>query len=282
MIAMAIALNPDILIADEPTTALDVTVQARILLLLKELQRERGMGLLLITHDLGIVAGVADRVAIMNGGRIVESGLVNDVFNSPTHPYTRKLLGSMPGRQGFSVPRIAPQDEPLLLVVEGLSKVYSAPLRLFSRVSEQPVRALDSVSFTLKRGETLGIVGESGSGKSTLARTLIGLEKATGGAVSYCGQSLIDAQPTKLEKTKRHIQMVFQDPSASLNPRMNVGEIISEPWAIHPDVLERKLWKLRVGELLEQVGLKKSIPNAILISSRVGNASGLRLHAPWH
>jgi peptide/nickel transport system ATP-binding protein len=254
MIAMAIALNPDLLIADEPTTALDVTVQARILRLLKDLQRERGMGLLMITHDLGIVAGLADRVAIMNGGRIVETGTVKEVFETPRHPYTRSLLASIPGRDGFPATARRGEDEDPLLKVEALSKEYTSVGGLF-RPAKPPVLALDGVSFTLGRGETLGIVGESGSGKSTLVRTLIGLEEATNGDAFYRGQSLIHADAAARDLARRQIQMVFQDPTASLNPRMSVMEIISEPWAIHRDVLPRHLWKERVGDLLEQVGL---------------------------
>jgi peptide/nickel transport system ATP-binding protein len=255
MIAMAIALNPDLLIADEPTTALDVTVQARILRLLKDLQRERGMGLLMITHDLGIVAGLADRVAIMHDGEIVETGPVEQVFGAPKHPYTRTLLESVPGRQGFPASaNRQPSNEPLL-VVENLSKEYPTPPRGTSRGTRPAVLALDEVSFTLRRGETLGIVGESGSGKSTLARTLLGLEVATGGKAFYRENDLVNPTPVGLSLLRRQVQMVFQDPTASLNPRMSVGEIISEPWAIHRDVLPADQWAARVGELLEQVGL---------------------------
>ncbi|MCS0495641.1 ABC transporter ATP-binding protein [Ancylobacter sp. MQZ15Z-1] len=256
MIAMAIALNPDLLIADEPTTALDVTVQARILGLLKELQRERGMGLLMITHDLGIVAGMADRVVIMNAGRIVEAGTVKQVFESPQHPYTRSLLDAIPGRHGF--PDIAERAAPAepLLRVEELTKEYVTPAGLF-RPARPPVRALGGVSFTLAQGETLGIVGESGSGKSTLVRTLIGLEEATSGDAFFRGRSLIDPTAETRDLAQRQIQMVFQDPTASLNPRMSVFEIVSEPWAIHRDALPRAQWEQRVGDLLEEVGLKR-------------------------
>lgn len=253
MIAMAIALNPDLLIADEPTTALDVTVQARILHLLKDLQRERGMGLLMITHDLGIVSGLADRVAVMNGGEIVETGTVKEVFETPKHPYTRRLLESVPGRQGFTAGSVLQVKEPLL-VVENLSKEYPSPARAW-KGARPALLALDKVSFTLARGETLGIVGESGSGKSTLVRTLVGLETATGGHASYRGHDLVEMSDEGRRHVLRQVQMVFQDPTASLNPRMNIRQIISEPWAIHPDVLPRSQWDGRVGELLEQVGL---------------------------
>ncbi|MBB3149502.1 peptide/nickel transport system ATP-binding protein [Phyllobacterium trifolii] len=257
MIAMAIALNPDLLIADEPTTALDVTVQAKILRLLKELQRERGMGLLLITHDLGIVAGIADRVAIMQGGKIVETGTVRQVFETPQHPYTHRLFDAVPGRRVVSETARTLVEQPLL-IVQDLSKEYLSPARLFSRgATAAPVLALNKVSFKLERGETLGIVGESGSGKSTLARTLIGLETATGGGASYRGHDLLNRTPAGLNQVRRQIQMVFQDPTASLNPRMSVREIISEPWAIHDDVVPRNKWDTRVRDLLEQVGLQR-------------------------
>ncbi|MDB5761021.1 MAG: transporter ATP-binding protein [Herminiimonas sp.] len=261
MIAMAIALRPNLLIADEPTTALDVTVQARILKLLKELQKETGMGLLLITHDLGVVAGVADRIAVMNGGQIVESGTVRQILQAPTHAYTRKLLGAVPGRLGFSSCGADRSEEDKLLVVRDLAKHYAAPTRLFRRNSNAVERALDGVSFELKRGETLGIVGESGSGKSTLARTLLGLETTTAGDVHFRGRNITSMSRSEFFNIRRHIQMVFQDPSASLNPRMTIEEIICEPWAIHPDVLPRKKWRSRAGELLEQVGLKATDAN---------------------
>jgi peptide/nickel transport system ATP-binding protein len=256
MIAMAIALRPNLLIADEPTTALDVTVQARILELLKDLQKETGMGLLLITHDLGVVSGVADRIAVMNGGEIVETGTVQKIFLAPVHPYTRKLLDAVPGWHGFPSFAARKKDEEKLLVVQDLAKHYVAPVRLFQRGAGEIERALDGVSFELYRGETLGVVGESGSGKSTLARTLLGLETTTSGQVMFRGRYITDMPKAQFFKIRRHIQMVFQDPSASLNPRMTIEQIISEPWAIHDDVLPRNRWRSRVGELLEQVGLK--------------------------
>jgi peptide/nickel transport system ATP-binding protein len=261
MIAMAIALRPDLLIADEPTTALDVTVQARILKLLKELQRETEMGLLLITHDLGIIAGVADRIAVMNAGQIVETGTVDEVFQAAAHPYTRRLLSSMPGRLGFQTAHGGEREEDRLFVVHDLAKHYPARRRLFQRTSQSVERALDGVSFELRKGETLGIVGESGSGKSTLAKTLLGLEQATGGTAYYRGKEITNIPEAEFFKVRRQIQMVFQDPSASLNPRMTVHDIVSEPMAIHADVLPREKWPSRVGELLEQVGLNADDAN---------------------
>jgi peptide/nickel transport system ATP-binding protein len=180
---------------------------------------------------------------------------VEQVFGTPRHPYTRTLLESIPGRQGFPASaNRRPSNEPLV-VVENLSKEYPTPPRGTSRETRPAVLALDGVSFTLRRGETLGIVGESGSGKSTLARTLLGLEAATGGKAFYRGNDLVNPTPAGLTLLRRQVQMVFQDPTASLNPRMSVGEIISEPWAIHRDVLPADQWAARVGELLEQVGL---------------------------
>jgi peptide/nickel transport system ATP-binding protein len=244
MIAMALGLKPDILIADEPTTALDVTVQAQILRLLEDLQKETGMGLLLITHDLGVVAEIADRVVVMNAGEIVERGSVRAVFKQPTHPYTRKLIGAAPGHGGFARASCGSPagPEPLLRVV-GVSKNYGS------------VMALQSASFSLMPGETLAIVGESGSGKSTLAKTLLRLEEPAAGSAFYKGRDLFALTRKELFAMRREIQMVFQDPTQSLNPRMTVGQLISEAWAIHPELLPKAKWSERVAELLGLVGL---------------------------
>ncbi|MBD9454481.1 ABC transporter ATP-binding protein [Rhizobium sp. RHZ02] len=247
MIAMAIAMKPDLLIADEPTTALDVTVQAQILKLLRELQKEEGMGLLLITHDLGVVAEVADRLVVMKDGEIVEEGGVAEVFREPRHPYTRQLLAAIPGQEPFR-PEVERED--ILLEAKGLQKAYhlsaGAPM----------LRALDNVSFELRKGETLGIVGESGSGKTTLAKTLLRLNALDAGTVTYCGKDIFELKGDDLFDYRRKLQVVFQDPTASLNPRMSVFEIISEPWAIHKGVKPKKDWPAGVEELLVQVGLK--------------------------
>jgi peptide/nickel transport system ATP-binding protein len=254
MIAMAIATRPDLLIADEATSALDVTVQAQILTLLKELQAETGMGLLLITHNLGIVADVADRVVVMQEGRVVESGPVQPVFAAPTHPYTQRLLDSVPGRHGFAVRHLAPGAIPLL-EVRNLEKRY--PLAaMFGAKRLANVAAVDNVSFVLHQGESLGIVGESGSGKSTLARVLLGLNVATSGTVLYRGKDMATFSKAEMFEFRRRIQVIFQDPTASLNPYMTVGSIIAEPWAIHRDVLPKDQWARRTSELLERVGLK--------------------------
>ena len=242
MIAMALALKPDILIADEPTTALDVTVQAQILTLLEELQEETGMGLLLITHDLGVVAEVADRVVVMNSGQIVETGSASEVYHNPRHPYTKKLIAAIPGNGDMAEP-LAAGIEPIL-EISGLTKHYGAFV------------ALDGVSLTVLPGETVAIVGESGSGKSTLAKTVLRLEEATGGRALFEGRDLVSMSAKDLFKVRRDIQMVFQDPTQSLNPRMSIFDIISEAFVIHPDILAKAQWKSRVCDLLEQVGLK--------------------------
>lgn len=241
MIAMALALKPDILIADEPTTALDVTVQAQILALLKELQAETGMGLLLITHDLGVVAEVADNVVVMNAGEIVESGPAGEVYANPQHPYTKRLIASAPGRGEMAEPVKAP-GEPLLRL-EGLSKSFGK------------FEALKDASLTVMPGEIVAIVGESGSGKSTLAKTLLRLEEPTSGEAFYKGRDLFKMSQKELFGMRRDIQMVFQDPTQSLNPRMSVYDLISEAWVIHPEILPKPKWRERVAELLGLVGL---------------------------
>jgi peptide/nickel transport system ATP-binding protein len=260
---MALALRPDLLIADEPTTALDVTVQAQILSLLKELQAETGMGLILITHDLGVVAEVADRVAVMHEGQIVETGPVRHIYRAPEHPYTRRLMAAIPGRAAPAgatsgvAPANAAPAEPPLLCVRDLARHYAVTTGLMRRSTGETVRAVDGVSFDLCAGETLGLVGESGSGKTTLARTLLRLEEPTGGSAEFRGQDLFALSPGELLKLRRKIQVVFQDPYASLNPRMTVAQIIAEPWSIHRDVLPKQKWLARVCELLEQVGMAR-------------------------
>jgi peptide/nickel transport system ATP-binding protein len=241
MIAMALACKPDILIADEPTTALDVTVQAQVLALLDELQQETGMGLLLITHDLGVVAEIADRVVVMNGGSIVETGQAAEVYRDPQHPYTRKLIAAAPGKGVMPAERDR-SGEPLLRV-EGLHKRFGA------------FHALQGVDLTIMPGETVAVVGESGSGKSTLARAILRLDDPDAGRVLYRGNDLITMGARELFALRRDLQMVFQDPTQSLHPRMTVFQLIAEAWMIHPDILPRAAWRERVAELLVKVGL---------------------------
>ena len=240
MIAMALALRPDILIADEPTTALDVTVQAEVLSLLKELQRETGMAVLIITHDLGVVAEIADRVVVMEKGVLAEAGTVREVYKNPQHPYTKKLIAAAPGKGEMHEP--VKGAEPVLSV-RNVRKKYGE------------FTALKGLSFDLLAGETLAVVGESGSGKSTLARILLRLDEPDSGSALWKGRDLFTLSPTELYKLRRDLQMVFQDPTQSLNPRMTVYQLISEAWVIHPDILPKAKWRERVAELLTQVGL---------------------------
>lgn len=256
MIASAIALEPDLLIADEPTSALDVTVQAQVLDLLKGIQAETGMGMVLITHDLAVVERVADHVVVMQGGRVVEQGRAADVLERPQHSYTRQLLDAVPGRHGFSAsPPTGTVSRPLL-EVDHVTRVYGPLASRFSSGATRPVTAVDDVSFSMASGEILGVVGESGSGKSTLVRMLLGLDKPTSGTIRFDGKDLLAMSPADTFKVRRRMQFVFQDPTASLNPRMKIQQIVSEPWAIHRDVLAPDQWRPRVAQLLEQVGLR--------------------------
>jgi len=254
MIAMAIALKPDILIADEPTTALDVSVQAQILELLRDLQQETGMALIMITHDLEVAAAMADRIIVMNGGKVVESGEAREVFTNPAHAYTRRLMAAVPHLEDTNRPQREAVGKEVLLKVENLSKHYL--LGSGALASKQEFRAVDEVSFVLHRGETVGIVGESGSGKSSIARMLLRLNTPTSGRALFAGEDIFELEGKALNSFRRRVQMVFQDPFGSMNPRMNVRQIISEPWAIHKDILPRARWSERVVELLELVGLK--------------------------
>ncbi|MCX4532805.1 ABC transporter ATP-binding protein [Streptomyces sp. NBC_00841] len=261
LIAMALACEPQLLIADEPTTALDVTVQAQILDLLHHLRHETGMGLLLVTHDVGVAAESVDDVLVMQSGREVESGPVADVLSAPRRPYTRELLSAVPrvdakratpaaapGVKG-PVPVPAPRDagggEPLLEAV-GLR-------REFGRGSGRVI-AVDGVSLTVHRGETLGIVGESGSGKTTLGRMLVRLLDPTGGSLHYGGAEIGSLSDKALRPYRRELQMVFQDPVASLNPRRSIGESVADPLRA-AGVLDDTRIRSRVQELLERVGL---------------------------
>ena len=239
-IALAIALRPDLLIADEPTTALDVTTQARILDLLKDLVRDEGMALLLITHDLAVVAGMADRVAVMQNGRIAEEGPTGSLFRDPRHPYTRQLLDA-----SRPAPARPASDFPTPLVqVEGAVRDY--------RTADGGLRALDGISMTIGRGESVGLVGESGCGKSTLARAILGLEPLQAGRITLDGQ-VVDAGRLMPRGLRARMQVVFQDPFGSFDPRWRVDRLLAEPFHLTgrpPD------WRKRVAEALAEVGLQ--------------------------
>jgi peptide/nickel transport system ATP-binding protein len=245
-IAMAIALRPKLLIADEPTTALDVTTQAQILELLQELVSEQDMSLLLITHDLAVVAGMADYVAVMRKGEIVEQGQTEHLFKTMSHPYTRQLFEASSHQPDHGAET---QDTPILEVKNAIRE-YAAPrTKLFHR--PPPFRAVDNVSFTLKRGESLGLVGESGCGKSTLTRAILGLDALQGGEIRLSGEPVLAGQhmPTRL---RQKVQVVFQDPYGSFNPRHKVLRLVMEPFHLTtpPDNARE-----HVSEALETVGM---------------------------
>ncbi|MGI5189965.1 ABC transporter ATP-binding protein [Promicromonospora sp. CA-289599] len=259
VIAMAIACDPKVIIADEPTTALDVTVQADILDLLRSLKDKLNTGILLITHNMGVVADMADRVAVMLKGDLVETGTADQVLNHPRHEYTKRLLaavphlGSGPGQFGDVAPvAAAPEDLPALdlgnLVIE------------YHRLGKPTFRAVDDVSLSVAQGEIVGLVGESGSGKSTIAKCALGLIPAASGSVSILGSDLTKMRGKDLKALRRRIGVVFQDPASSLNPRLPIGDVIAEPLVVHKEG-DDKSRRRRVLELLDAVELPRSAYN---------------------
>lgn len=253
MIAMALSLSPKLLIADEPTTALDVTTQAQILKLIKRIQADREMSVLLITHDFGVVADMADTVAVMHQGRIVESGDAKTVLSSPSHSYTRALIAAVPKGVNYLA---APSVSAPVVKVEGLVKHFRRG-GLFSRVPT--VTALNDVALTLSRGETLGIVGESGSGKSTLARCVIRLLNPDAGQIFLEGVDIARTKEKRLRPLRHKIQMVFQDPFSSLNPRQTIGDLITAGPRAHGENARQA--RLRAAEMLTLVGLNPETMN---------------------
>ena len=277
MIAMALSCRPSLLIADEPTTALDVTIQAQILELIRMLQAEMQMGVLFITHDMGVVAEIADRVMVMRRGDVVEQGETTSLFASPHHPYTRALLAAVPrlgAMAGADAPRafdllradeedakpveaqpqppVAPDAQPILRV-RGLVTRFGLRSGLFNRVHRR-VHAVEKASFDLYPGETLSLVGESGCGKSTTGRSLLRLVESEAGSVEFDGRNVLDMPSSDFRVLRRNIQFVFQDPFASLDPRMTVGQTIMEPLLVHK-VAQGAAARERVDWLLERVGL---------------------------
>jgi len=249
MIAMALANEPDLLIADEPTTALDVTVQAQILALLADIRARTGMSLLFITHDLGIVRRIADRVCVMNGGKIVEQGPVEQVFTAPRHPYTRALLAAEP-KPDPAPPR---PKSPVVMSASDL-KVWFPIKRGFLRSIVGYIKAVDGVSLAVRKGETLGVVGESGSGKTTLGLALLRLISSDGPIV-FLGHNIQGLRFKEIRPFRHDMQIVFQDPFGSLSPRMSVGDIVAEGLSVHQKALSREQREARVIKALTDVGL---------------------------
>ena len=288
MIAMAIACNPKLLIADEPTTALDVTVQLEILKLLRQLQAETGMGMIFITHDLGVVAEIADDVAVMHNGEIMESGGVEQILNHPQHPYTQGLLACRPpmdvrlkrlpivkefldgqwqgGKEqimrDLQITNAERQahlkqlySQQPLLKVEGLKTWYPLRKGVFSRISGH-VKAVDDVTLDVYEGETLGLVGESGCGKTTLGRSILRLAEPTDGKIWFDGIEVTALKGQALRDFRKQAQIVFQDPYSSLNPRITIGDAIAEPILVHGIESDKKKCRAMVCDLLEKVGLQ--------------------------
>jgi glutathione transport system ATP-binding protein len=280
MIAMALSCKPSLLIADEPTTALDVTIQAQILQLIRQLQEEMNMGVIFITHDMGVVAEVADRVLVMYRGDKVEEGESRAVFAQPRHPYTQALLSAVPrlgAMEGTDLPAkftllrmdqpeaeveapvpqdTVPADAKPILSVKNLITRFDVRSGLFGRVRRR-VHAVEKVSFDLHPGETLALVGESGCGKSTTGRSLLRLVESQSGAIEFGGRNIRDIPAGELRELRRNIQFIFQDPFASLDPRVTVGFSIMEPLLVHGVATGEEARK-RVAWLLEKVSLPAS------------------------
>ncbi|NLS10775.1 ABC transporter ATP-binding protein [Nesterenkonia sp. MY13] len=253
LIAIAIAGRPDLLIADEPTSALDATVQKKILDHLQELTAELGTSVLLVTHDLGVAADRADRIVVMNGGRIVEAGTSDEVLTNPTDAYTRRLVAAAPGLSEPSrAPAPLPADTEVLLSAKDLRREFTLPARRGE--PKQTIHAVDGVSFDLLRGETLALVGESGSGKSTTAKLVLGLEKPDAGSITFAGEDVTSLRGEAWRQLRRRAQLIYQNPYASLDPRFSIEQIITEPLDAFK-VGSKEQRRKTAAKLLDQVAL---------------------------
>jgi peptide/nickel transport system ATP-binding protein len=267
MIASAMLCEPQLLLADEPTTALDVTVQAQVLDLMDELKRETGAGLVLITHDMGVIARMADRVVVMRHGEAVERGNVDDVFAAPKHEYTRMLLDAMPRMDRVdrgsrpSIGAAPANDVQPILEVDDLHVTFPVHVSggLFGH--SVPLRAVDGVSFSLRPGETVGVVGESGCGKSTLARGVLKLLDPSSGSVAWLGKNIADASRKEMQPLRQELQIVFQDPLASLDPRMTIGQSIAEPLTVFRPDMSGKAKEEAAREMMARMGLDPAMVN---------------------
>ncbi|MCX7586951.1 dipeptide ABC transporter ATP-binding protein [Phenylobacterium sp. 58.2.17] len=264
MIAAAMACAPELLIADEPTTALDVTVQAEILDLMAELGRETGTAMVLITHDMGVIARLADRVCVMKDGAYVEEGEAAALFAAPQDPYTQALLAAIPrldraDRGGRPTLDPVSADAPVVVEAQDIEVHFPVHQGMFG--AKALLRAVDGVSFKVRQGETLGVVGESGCGKSTLSRAVLNLIPATGGAVSVLGRDITHADRESMRAARRDLQIVFQDPLASLDPRMTIGDSIAEPLSVFRPELKGAAREAQVRAMMERAGLSTALIN---------------------
>jgi peptide/nickel transport system ATP-binding protein len=253
VIAMALALEPTVIIADEPTTALDVTVQAEILDLLRKLRDEDGTAIALITHNMGVVADLADRVAVMYNGEIVETATARDLFAAPQHEYTRKLLAAVPRLE--IVDRRLPEPE---AVVEPVVEADGLVIEYGGRFGRAPFRAVDRVSFSIAPGEVLGLVGESGSGKTTIGRAIAGLTPVAGGSLRVLGTEMLGVKEREFRRRRSDLGFVFQDPATSFNPLLTIARNVAEPLIVHGAARDAASVQAKVDELLEAVQLPKS------------------------
>jgi oligopeptide/dipeptide ABC transporter ATP-binding protein len=263
MIGMAMMSEPALLVADEPTTALDATVQAQVLDLIEDLRKDTNAAVALITHDMGVIARMAQRVAVMRRGEVVETGAVEEIYSAPKADYTRMLLNAVPRIDGARAQTlISPDSGAPLLEVDDIRVSFPVKVKdgsLFGKT--KPLRAVDGVSFKLQAGETLGIVGESGCGKSTLARAVVQLLPRNAGRVTFLGRNLLPSEKEAIRKSRQDLQIVFQDPLASLDPRMTLGASIAEPLLSFEPLLTRQQREERVKEMMAQVGLDPDLIN---------------------